>query len=78
SLDKNNIFRYPVTEDIAPDYHTLIKEPISFSEISSNIDSHLYKNFTDFEYDVSLIWKNCMLYNRSDTTYYKLAQRLKK
>ncbi|KAG1452636.1 hypothetical protein G6F46_001262 [Rhizopus delemar] len=77
-LDKNGIFRYPVTQEIAPDYQTIVKEPISFSEISDKIESHAYTGFDQFENDVSLIWKNCMTYNRSDTSYYKLAQRLKR
>jgi hypothetical protein len=48
-LDKNGIFRYPVTQEIAPDYQTIVKEPISFSEIADKIESHAYTGFDQFE-----------------------------
>ncbi|PHZ17290.1 Bromodomain-containing protein, partial [Rhizopus microsporus ATCC 52813] len=71
-------FKYPVTEDVAPGYNDIIQEPMSFSEVLKRLTCHFYTDFDTFERDISLIWKNCMTYNRPDTSYYKLAQRLQK
>ncbi|KAI8378258.1 Bromodomain-containing protein, partial [Choanephora cucurbitarum] len=76
--DKKELFRYPVTKEIAPDYHDIIKQPMSFSDIIKKLNDHSYLSLDEFEYDLSLIWRNSMTYNKSDTAYFKLAQKLEK
>lgn len=77
-MDKKELFRYPVTKDIASDYHDIIKQPMSFNDVIEKLSCHLYLSLDEFEADLSLIWKNSMMYNKKDTLYYKLAQRLEK
>ncbi|KAI8345352.1 PHD-zinc-finger like domain-containing protein [Blakeslea trispora] len=77
-LDKKELFRYPVTKEIAPDYHDIIQQPMSFSDIIQKLNDHAYVSLDEFEYDLSLIWRNSMIYNKSDTAYFKLAQKLEK
>ncbi|CAO3641597.1 unnamed protein product [Mucor hiemalis] len=77
-LDKKELFRYPVTREIAPDYFDIVSIPMSFNDIIDKLSAHRYLTLDEFESDLSLIWKNSMLYNKTDTTYYKLAQRLEK
>ncbi|GAA5811396.1 hypothetical protein MFLAVUS_004831 [Mucor flavus] len=77
-IEQKELFRYPVTKDIASDYHDIIKSPMSFNDIIEKLSSHIYLTLDEFEADLSLIWKNSMLYNKKDTLYYKLAQRLEK
>ncbi|KAG0175339.1 nuA3 HAT complex component nto1 [Apophysomyces sp. BC1021] len=77
-LDKKDIFKYPVTADVAPDYNEIIDNPMSFSDIFDQLAAHDYTKLEEFEADLALIWKNSMTYNKPDTSYYKLAQRLEK
>lgn len=77
-MDKKELFRYPVTRDIASDYYEIIKTPMSFADVIEKLSLHLYLTLDELAADLSLIWKNSMLYNKKDTLYYKLAQRLEK
>ncbi|KAI8061179.1 PHD-zinc-finger like domain-containing protein, partial [Gongronella butleri] len=76
-MDKKELFLHPVTPDIAPDYFQIITQPMSFMDIIRKFHAHDYTSLDDVEKDLSLIWANSMTYNRSETTYYKLAQRMK-
>ncbi|KAL9545001.1 hypothetical protein MBANPS3_007349 [Mucor bainieri] len=78
AMDKKEFFRYPVPLDLAPDYYDVIEEPMSFSEIQEKLALHQYSTVDEFEYDLNLIWKNCLFYNKKETLYYKLAQKLQK
>ncbi|KAI8096645.1 uncharacterized protein BX664DRAFT_63515 [Halteromyces radiatus] len=75
-MDKKDFFLYPVTTDVAPDYFNIIDKPMAFSDIIDKFHAHEYSTLDDVEADLSLIWKNCKTYNRSDTSYYRLAQRM--
>ncbi|KAI8327914.1 hypothetical protein BC941DRAFT_519531 [Chlamydoabsidia padenii] len=75
-LDKKEYFLYPVTPDVAPDYHEIIDTPMCFSDIIDKFHAHKYTTLDAVEFDLSLIWINCKTYNKSDTSYYKLAQRM--
>ncbi|GAN06834.1 conserved hypothetical protein [Mucor ambiguus] len=78
AMDKKEFFKYPVPLDLAPDYYQVIEEPMSFSEIQEKLALHQYSTVDEFEYDLNLIWKNCLFYNKKETLYYKLAQKLQK
>lgn len=67
-----------MTRDIASDYYEIIKKPMSFTDVLDKLSQHFYLTLDDLADDISLIWKNSMLYNDKDTLYYKLAQRLEK
>ncbi|KAG2213468.1 hypothetical protein INT47_009142 [Mucor saturninus] len=77
-LDKKDLFKYPVTRDMASDYYDIVKTPMSFADVLEKLSLHSYLTLDDLADDLSLIWKNSMLYNQKDTLYYKLAQRLEK
>ncbi|KAI8377909.1 uncharacterized protein BYT42DRAFT_572155 [Radiomyces spectabilis] len=77
-LDKNDLFRYPVTPELASDYRDIIEHPMSFSDICERILAHEYTELKEIEHDLQLIWKNSMTYNKPETPYYRLAQRLEK
>ncbi|EPB87506.1 hypothetical protein HMPREF1544_05700 [Mucor circinelloides 1006PhL] len=78
AMDKKEFFKYPVPLELAPDYYDVIQEPMSFSEIQEKLALHQYSTVDEFEYDLNLIWKNCLFYNKKETLYYKLAQKLEK
>ena len=48
-LDKEKIFIEPVTEEIAPDYFMIIKQPMDLTKVKSKIDRDEYENHHDFE-----------------------------
>ncbi|KAL0077484.1 Bromodomain-containing protein, partial [Phycomyces blakesleeanus] len=76
--DKKDLFHYPVTAEVAPDYNDIIKTPMSFFDIRERLSAHKYISLDQFEGDIKLIWKNSMTYNKPDTMYFKIAQKLEK
>ncbi|KAI9033629.1 PHD-zinc-finger like domain-containing protein [Phycomyces nitens] len=77
-IDKKDMFHYPVTAEVAPDYNDIIKNPMSFFDIRERLSAHKYTSLDQFEGDIKLIWKNSMTYNKPDTMYFKMAQKLEK
>ncbi|KAI9314570.1 hypothetical protein BX666DRAFT_1968030 [Dichotomocladium elegans] len=76
--DKKELFRYPVTPDVAPDYTDIISTPMSFADILERFGVHEYTSLEQVEHDIMLIWKNSIIYNKPETTYYRTAERLQK
>ncbi|KAI9485157.1 hypothetical protein BDB00DRAFT_87978 [Zychaea mexicana] len=76
--DKKELFRFPVTPDVAPDYSEIIDTPMSFAEILEKFSAHEYTSLEQVESDIMLIWKNCKTYNKPETLYYRTAERLEK
>ena len=72
------IFFYPVTEKIAPQYFTKIKHPMDFLTIQKRLDrfDDYYKTPEMFALDIQLIVDNSKTYNAPETTYYKNAVEL--
>lgn len=46
--DKEDIFGLPVTDDIAPGYSSIIKNPMDLSKMRKKIDSHMYNNIVEY------------------------------
>ncbi|KAJ3160640.1 nuA3 HAT complex component nto1 [Geranomyces michiganensis] len=78
ALDRNGYFSDPVTPEIAPDYFEHVKTPMDFSTIARKVENYEYRDLDTFDADVDLIWTNCMIYNKSETEYYKAAARYQK
>ncbi|KAK4513523.1 uncharacterized protein ATC70_005525 [Mucor velutinosus] len=76
-IDRKKLFLNHVTMDEAADYHKIIKQPMCFSEICQKLASHSYATLDQFKDDVRLIWTNSMDYNTADTSFYKVASKLK-
>ncbi|KAI8877833.1 Bromodomain-containing protein, partial [Backusella circina FSU 941] len=74
--DKKELFRYPVTPELAADYYDIIKSPMSFEDMLEKLTGHIYLKINEFESDLTLIWTNSMTYNKADTPYYRAAQKL--
>ncbi|GMF47555.1 unnamed protein product [Phytophthora fragariaefolia] len=66
-------FHEPVDVSIVVDYPDHIKEPVDLQLISKRIDSGAYISKVMFKADLDKMCDNCMIYNTSDTTYYKYA-----
>lgn len=62
----STIFLNKVSKKEAPNYHTIIKNPMDLGTVFRKIC--VYRNLSDFKADLDLIWQNCLTYN--NTQYY--------
>jgi hypothetical protein len=46
--DKEAIFEFPVTDDIAPGYSSIIKNPMDLTTMKKKIESRAYKNIMEY------------------------------
>ncbi|GAB6025856.1 hypothetical protein CHUAL_011834 [Chamberlinius hualienensis] len=74
--DPQQFFAWPVTDNIAPGYSSIIAHPMDFSTMRTKTDNNEYSSVSDFMDDIRLLCDNCMTYNRPDTIYHKTAKRM--
>lgn len=74
--DKEGFFQFPVTDQIAPGYSTIIAHPMDFSTMKRKITQDDYSNILEFRSDFELMCHNAMKYNRPDTIYWQAAKKL--
>lgn len=74
--DPHQFFAWPVTDDIAPNYSSIISKPMDFSTIRQKIDDNEYKTIQEFSDDFKLMCDNAIKYNHVETVYHKAAKRL--
>lgn len=71
-------FLYPVTEDDAPGYFSIITNPIDLSTIRIKLDNRKYSSSQEFVSDLNLMIDNCFKYNRPDTEVYRCGEEFSK
>jgi hypothetical protein len=59
--------------DGAPDYFTIIKEPMALEEVKRKLVGNEYDSVQTWERDVNLIWTNAKTYNGEDTLFTHMA-----
>lgn len=74
--DPHQFFAWPVTDDIAPGYSSIITRPMDFSTIRQKIDDNEYTSVSEFSEDFKLMCENAIRYNHSETVYHKAAKKL--
>ncbi|XP_077291740.1 bromodomain-containing protein 7-like isoform X2 [Arctopsyche grandis] len=74
--DQNQFFAWPVTDNYAPNYSTIIKRPMDFSTMKQKIDDNMYRSLNCFISDFKLMCNNAVKYNKSGTVYHKAARKL--
>lgn len=74
--DPHQFFAWPVTDDIAPGYSSIISEPMDFLSIRQKVDENEYATLHEFADDFRLMCGNAIKYNHVDTVYHKAAKRL--
>ena len=75
--DQQAIFSSPVTDEIAPGYSKLIKQPMDFSRMKDKMDAGEYTAVEELFDDFILMCQNAMSYNKPTTFYYRAAKRIK-
>lgn len=48
-MDRNEIFKSPVSPSEVPDYFEVVKKPMCWSTIDTKLDQHEYWNIEDFK-----------------------------
>ena len=56
-------FREPVCEEEAPNYSSIISNPMDLRTVKEKLQNGLYRTTTEFDQDVNLIWDNCDTFN---------------
>ncbi|CAK1544352.1 unnamed protein product [Leptosia nina] len=74
--DPNQFFAWPVNDNFAPGYSTIIRRPMDFSTMKQKIDDNEYRSLNCFISDFKLMCNNAMKYNKPGTVYHKAARRL--
>lgn len=75
--DTHKFFSEPVDGKEVEHYYDVIKEPMDFGKIARKLEEGEYSTLEEFEYDVCLIYNNAMLFNASNTIYYRQARAIK-
>ncbi|XP_039038298.1 uncharacterized protein LOC120175814 isoform X1 [Hibiscus syriacus] len=75
--DTYKIFAEPVNPEEVEHYYDVIKEPMDFGTIAKKLNEGSYQTLENFEHDVFLVPNNAMLFNASNTIYYRQARALK-
>lgn len=55
------------------DYYDIIKNPMSLNEVRKRIISKKYKDISEFQKDINLIWSNARKYNGDDNVITNMA-----
>ncbi|XP_050437023.1 nucleosome-remodeling factor subunit NURF301 isoform X2 [Adelges cooleyi] len=69
-------FMDPVDPHEAPDYYTVIKDPMDLNCIGKNVGDKKYKTLTEFIRDMIKVFDNCRFYNPRESQFYKCAEIL--
>lgn len=57
-----NVFHYPVMNEDAPDYHSVVQNPMDMATLLQRVDSGQYLTYTAFLQDVDLIMINAKVF----------------
>jgi len=60
--DPHQFFAWPVTDDMAPGYSSIISKPMDFSTMRQKIDDHEYAALTEFSDDFKLMCETSRSY----------------
>jgi bromodomain and PHD finger-containing protein 3 len=74
--DRFEAFCEPVDAGNVPDYHDIVKQPMSFARMKRHVDQGDYAALADFEAHLDLIVSNALLYNAPTTEYAEHARQL--
>jgi hypothetical protein len=61
------VFNKPVQAKHAPGYFDKIKQPMDLGTIFSNLKDGIYSTAHEVRKDVTLVWKNCLIFNGPDS-----------
>ncbi|KAJ2908436.1 hypothetical protein GGI21_002888, partial [Coemansia aciculifera] len=77
--DPRGVFSNPVLLADAPDYDSVVSEPMDFGTVRRKVIEMEYLRMGGldaFERDLRLVCSNCLAYNKPNTFYFQLATRM--
>lgn len=74
--DPHQFFAWPVTDEIAPGYSSIISNPMDFFTIRQKVEENQYTSLQEFGDDFRLMCDNAIKYNHVETVYHRAAKRL--
>ncbi len=78
ALDKEGFFQRPVREEEAPNYYTVIKQPMCFADMRAKVNAGAYHSWRQLRDDFALIHDNAKRFNSNKTLVHKAAINLQK
>ncbi|XP_071317103.1 bromodomain-containing protein 8 isoform X2 [Trachinotus anak] len=73
-----NVFLQPVTDEIAPGYHSIVHRPMDLGTIKKNIETGLIRTTAEFQRDIMLMFQNAVMYNSLDHDVYHMALEMQR
>nr|XP_046266837.1 bromodomain-containing protein 8 isoform X2 [Scatophagus argus] len=73
-----NVFLQPVTDDIAPGYHSIVHRPMDLATIKKNIETGFIRTTAEFQRDIMLMFQNAVMYNSLDHDVYHMALEMQR
>ncbi|XP_022046214.1 bromodomain-containing protein 8 isoform X4 [Acanthochromis polyacanthus] len=73
-----NVFLQPVTDEIAPGYHSIVHRPMDLATIKKNIETGLIRTTAEFQRDIMLMFQNAVMYNSLDHDVYHMAVEMQR
>ncbi|KAK0154246.1 Bromodomain-containing protein 8 [Merluccius polli] len=73
-----SVFLQPVSDDIAPGYHSIVHRPMDLSAIKKNIEAGAIRTTAEFQRDIMLMFQNAVMYNSSDHDVYHMALEMQR
>ncbi|KAK8498084.1 hypothetical protein V6N13_121416 [Hibiscus sabdariffa] len=70
-----SVFHYPVTDEDAPNYHSIIQNPMDIATLLQRVDSGQYLTCSSFLQDVDLVVANAKAYNGDDYNGARIVSR---
>ncbi|SNX82244.1 uncharacterized protein MEPE_00950 [Melanopsichium pennsylvanicum] len=71
-----NLFHAPIKEADAPDYYTLIKQPLDIKTIKARIKEGSISSAKQLRRSLSLMFANSLIYNRPGTEVHRMANEM--
>lgn len=65
-----NLFRHPVTNEVAQGYEDTVFRPMDLGTIKKNVDAGIISSTRDFEHAVMLMFANALMYNKAGDFVY--------
>jgi len=73
--DKLSLFAVPVTEEMAPTYHDVIKNPIDLETMMARAKEGTYHNYAWVRESFELMVMNALIFNRPTSKYHQEGKR---
>ncbi|KAG9447071.1 hypothetical protein H6P81_013199 [Aristolochia fimbriata] len=70
-----SVFHYPVSDEDAPNYHSIVQNPMDMATVLQQVDSGHYLTCSAFSHDIDLIVANAKAYNGDDYNGARIVSR---